>query len=203
MSEPEPEERSEPDPRIGTSRLEAFSDGVMAVIITIMAFELKAPGGGSLSALSHRLPALLVYILSFISVGTYWNNHHHLLRATRRIGGSVMWANLHLLFWLSLLPVATEWVGNNYQDRWPAAVYGAVALASALAYTLLVQTIIRANGRDSAVSTAIGSDVKGVASLGIYACGIALAPVSPWFSYAFYAAVVCIWFIPDRRLTRS
>jgi uncharacterized membrane protein len=188
--------------RIGTSRLEAFSDGVMAVIITIMAFELKAPGGANFAALSHRLPALLVYILSFTSVGIYWNNHHHLLRATATIGASVMWANLILLFWLSLIPVSTEWVGNDYQHSLPAAVYGTVALAAALSYSLLVQTIIRTNGRDSVVSTAVGPDLKGMASLGIYIVGIGLAALSPWISYGCYASVSLIWFIPDRRLSR-
>jgi uncharacterized membrane protein len=188
---------------IGTGRLEAFSDGVMAVIITIMAFELKAPLGPSFHALSRRLPALLVYVLSFTFVGIYWNNHHHLLRATPRIDGAVMWANLHLLFWLSLIPVLTEWVGSSYRNTWPAAVYGMVGLAAALAYTLLVITIVRANERDSAVAMAIGSDLKGKVSLAMYALAIGFAFLSPWISYGLYAAVSVMWFIPDRRLTRQ
>ena len=188
---------------IGTSRLEAFSDGVMAVIITITALSLKAPNGSSFSALGHRLPALLVYILSFAFVGIYWNNHHHLLRATRHISGSVMWANLYLLFWLSLIPVITEWVGNAYRKEWPAATYGIVALGAAIAFTVLVRTIVRADGRQSPVATAIGSDVKGKISLVIYAGGVGFAFVSPWISYALYASVAIMWFVPDRRLSRQ
>ena len=187
-------------PRFGTSRLEAFSDGVMAVIITITALSLRAPSGSGLPALSHRLPALLVYILSFAFVGIYWNNHHHLLKATRRISGSVMWANLHLLFWLSLIPVITEWVGTDYRKEWPAATYGIVAFGAAIAFTVLVRTILRANGTDSYVARAIGSDTKGNVSLLIYAAGIGLAFVSPWISYALYASVAIMWFIPDRRM---
>ena len=186
---------------IGTSRLEAFSDGVMAVIITITALSLKAPSGSDFSALSHRLPALLVYILSFAFVGIYWNNHHHLLRATRHISGSVMWANLYLLFWLSLIPVITDWVGNDYTKEWPAATYGIVALGAATAFTLLVRTIVRANGRQSLVATAIGSDLKGSLSIVMYAAGIGFVFLSPWISYALYASVAIIWFIPDRRLS--
>ena len=143
-----------PETTVGTSRLEAFSDGVMAVIITITALSLKAPLSGSFSALSRRLPELLVYILSFTFVGIYWNNHHHLLRVTCHISGGVMWANLHLLFWLSLIPVVTEWVGSFYSDHWPAATYGIVALGAAIAFSILVFAIIRANGRDSLVGRA-------------------------------------------------
>jgi uncharacterized membrane protein len=192
----------EPVEMIGTSRLEAFSDGVMAVIITITALSLRAPAGGSFSALGHRLPALLVYILSFAFVGIYWNNHHHLLRATRHISGSVMWANLHLLFWLSLIPVVTEWVGSDYAAHWPAATYGIVALGAAVAFTILVTTIIRANGHDSDVARAIGSFVKGNVSMVLYATAIGLAFLSPYISYGLYAAVSIIWFIPDRHLAR-
>jgi uncharacterized membrane protein len=188
---------------IGTSRLEAFSDGVMAVIITITALSLKAPSGTDFSALGHRLPALLVYILSFAFVGIYWNNHHHLLRATRNISGGVMWANLHLLFWLSLIPVITEWVGTAYRSTWPAATYGMVGLGAAIAFTILVAAIVRADGRQSPVATAIGSDLKGRLSLAVYAAGIGFAFLSPWISYALYAAVAVMWFIPDRRLSRT
>jgi uncharacterized membrane protein len=188
---------------VGTSRLEAFSDGVMAVIITITALSLRAPAGGSFSALSHRLPDLLIYILSFAFIGIYWNNHHHLLRATRHISGGIMWANLHLLFWLSLIPVITEWVGSNYRAAWPVATYGIVALAAAIAFSILVREIVRANGQDSMVARAIGSNVKGRISPMIYAAGVGLAFVSPWISYALYAAVSIIWFIPDRRFVRQ
>lgn len=185
---------------IGTSRLEAFSDGVMAVIITITTLSLKTPLSGSFTSLAHRLPELLVYILSFTSVGIYWNNHHHLLRATHHISGAVMWANLHLLFWLSLIPAVTEWVGTHYRDSGPAATYGIVALGSAIAFTILVGAIIRANGRDSAVGRAIGSYRKGNISLVLYAAGVGLAFLSPYISYACYAGVAVIWFIPDRQL---
>jgi uncharacterized membrane protein len=188
---------------LGTSRLEAFSDGVMAVIITITALSLRPPDGTSFSSLGHRLPALLVYILSFAFIGIYWNNHHHLLRATHHLSGGVMWANLHLLFWLSLIPVITEWVGTSYRASWPAATYGIVALGAALAFTVLTRTIIRADGPRSAVATALGADVKGRASLVLYAAGVGLAFVSPWISYALYAAVSIIWFIPDRRIVRQ
>ena len=185
-----------------TGRLEAFSDGVLAVIITIMALELKAPVGGDFRSLRERIPALLVYILSFTFVGIYWNNHHHLLRAARRVTGGVMWANLHLLFWLSLIPVLTEWIGENYEKTAPAATYGLVGLGSAVAFTILVRAIIRADGTASPVATAIGRDTKGNVSLVTYAAATVLAFVSPWISYALFAAVAVMWFIPDRRLSR-
>ena len=161
-----------------TGRLEAFSDGVLAVIITIMALELRAPLGGSFADLRARLPALLVYILSFTFIGIYWNNHHHLLRAARRVSGGVMWANLHLLFWLSLIPVLTEWIGEHYRDSAPAATYGIVCLGAAMAFTILTRAIIRADGSASPVAAAIGRDVKGRISLVIY------APPSGWRSSA-------------------
>jgi len=185
-----------------TGRLEAFSDGVLAVIITIMALELKPPDGGDFRALRERLPALLIYILSFTFVGIYWNNHHHLLRAARRISAGVMWANLHLLFWLSLIPVLTEWVGEHYEDTAPAATYSVVGLGSAIAFTILTQAIIRADGTDSLVAAAIGKDTKGRLSLLAYAAAFAFAFVSPWISYALFAAVAVMWFVPDRRLSR-
>ena len=192
-----------------TGRLEAFSDGVLAVIITIMALELKAPAAGSftglparLTDLRSRLPALLVYILSFVFIGMYWNNHHHLLRAARRVTGGVMWANLHLLFWLSLIPVLTAWIGEHYRQPAPAATYGLVCLGAAVAYAILIRAIIRADGSDSPVAAAIGSDVKGRVSLVLYAAATGLAFVSPFISYALFAAVAVIWFVPDRRLSR-
>lgn len=186
----------------GTGRVEAFSDGVMAVIITIMAFELKTPATATLSSLSHRLPTLLAYILSFSFVGIYWNNHHHLFRATKRINGAVMWANLHLLFWLSLIPFLTQWVGTQYRHPLPAASYGVVSLFAALAYFVLVRTIIRADDPGSFVSRAIGSDFKGNVSILIYAAAIPLSLVSPWISYVMFASVSVMWFIPDRRFSR-
>jgi uncharacterized membrane protein len=192
------EERGEG--RREAARLEAFSDGVMAVIITIMAFGLIVPKNTSWRAVSHQLPSLLVYVLSFAMIGIYWNNHHHLLRATQRISGAVMWANLHLLFWLSLMPVATKWVGQAYRANPPASAYGIASLGSALAYTLLVRMIIRANGRESFVAKAIGPDTKGRLSICLFAAGVGLAWLSPWIAYALYAAVAVLWFVPDRRL---
>jgi uncharacterized membrane protein len=186
-----------------TGRVEAFSDGVLAVIITIMALELRAPLGGGFADLRARLPALLVYILSFVFIGIYWNNHHHLLRAARRVTGAVMWSNLHLLFWLSLIPVLTEWIGENYQDSVPAATYGVVCLGAAAAFTILTMAIIRADGRASPVATALGRDFKGRISLVLYATAIGLAFVSPWISYALFATVSMIWFVPDRRFSRG
>ena len=186
-----------------TGRLEAFSDGVLAVIITIMALELKAPEGYTFASLRDRLPALLVYILSFTFIGIYWNNHHHLLRAARRISAGVMWANLHLLFWLSLIPVLTEWIGEHYAKPAPTATYAMVCLASGVAFTILVRAIIRADGSSSLVATAIGSDTKGYVSLLGYAAATALAFVSTWISYVLIAAVAVMWFVPDRRFSRA
>ncbi len=183
-----------------TDRLEAFSDGVMAVIITIMAFNVKPPDGASLSAFHRVLPGLFVYVLSFAMIGIYWNNHHHLLRATGRMDGAVMWANLHLLFWLSLLPIVTAWVGHYPLHTLPAVSYGAVGLGSALAYWVLVRMIIRANGSDSTVARALGSDLKGRLSPALYVAGIGLAFATSVLSYVIYAAVAVMWFIPDRRL---
>jgi uncharacterized membrane protein len=185
-----------------TGRLEAFSDGVLAVIITIMALELKAPADGGFGSLRERLPAFLVYILSFTFVGIYWNNHHHLLRAARRVTAGVMWSNLYLLFWLSLIPVLTEWIGEHYRETAPAATYGLVCLGAAVAFTILVRAIIRADGSTSLVATAIGRDIKGRFSLVTYAAATGLAFVTPWISYALFAAVAVMWFVPDRRLSR-
>jgi uncharacterized membrane protein len=185
-----------------TGRLEAFSDGVLAVIITIMAFGLRAPVGGSFTDLRGRLPALLVYILSFVYIGMYWNNHHHLLRAARRVTGGVMWANLHLLFWLSLIPVLTEWMGEHYSESAPAATYAAVSLGAGVAFIVLTRAIIRADGSDSLVARAIGRDYKGRVSGLVYAAAIGLAFVSPWIAYALFVCVAVMWFVPDRRFSR-
>jgi TMEM175 potassium channel family protein len=185
-----------------TGRVEAFSDGVLAVIITIMALELRAPVGGSFTDLRGRLPALLVYILSFVMIGIYWNNHHHLLRAARRVTGGVMWANMHLLFWLSLIPVLTGWIGEHYRESAPAATYGVVCLGAAVAFVILTRTIIRADGGSSLVAAAIGRDYKGRVSLLAYAAAIALAFVSAWIAYALFVGVAVMWFVPDRRLSR-
>jgi len=185
-----------------TGRVEAFSDGVLAVIITIMAFGLRAPVGGHFNDLRGRLPALLVYILSFVFIGMYWNNHHHLLRAARRVTGGVMWANLHLLFWLSLIPVLTEWMGEHYTESAPAATYAVVSLGAGIAFIILTKAIIRADGSDSLVARAIGRDYKGRVSLLAYAAAIGLAFVSPWIAYALFVCIAVLWFVPDRRLSR-
>jgi uncharacterized membrane protein len=196
MSMPGGEGRRESD------RVEAFSDGVMAVVITIMAFGLDIPAGHRWSDVSKQVPSLLVYALSFAFIGIYWNNHHHLLRVTRHITGGVMWANLHLLFWLSLIPVATKWLGHAGPHSLPAAVYGMVAIGAAVAYGILVRLIIAADGSDGPVAAAIGSDAKGNLSVAMYGSAIGLAWVSPWIAYAIYITVALIWFVPDRRFTR-
>jgi len=188
-----------------TRRMEAFSDGVIAILITIMVLELRIPHGrdsATWSALSDSVPVLLSYVLSFAYLGIYWNNHHHLLMATERVSGLVLWANLHLLFWLSLIPFATGWLGENEFARTPAAAYGIVLLAAALAYFLLQTAIIRVQGGGSTLARAVGSDVKGKVSPVLYALGIGLAYVNRWLSVAIYVIVAIMWFIPDRRVER-
>jgi uncharacterized membrane protein len=198
----EDEDRAGAPIEMGSERVEAFSDGVMAVIITILALELRPPDGVTLAALRHEVPSLFIYVLAFTFIAIYWNNHHHLLRATTRISGGVMWANMFLLFCLSLIPVTTEWLREAYHEPLPAASFGVVGLLAAFAYFLLVHAIIRANGRDSLVGTAIASDLKGNASIVLYAAGVGLAYVDVWIAYALYAAVAVMWMIPDRRFTR-
>jgi uncharacterized membrane protein len=187
---------------IETSRLEAFSDGVFAVVITIMVLEIKPPHGADISDLHSVLPKFLAYLLSFTFVGIYWNNHHHLLRAAKRISGAVMWSNLSLLFCISLIPFVTAWVGegNNHSHEWPAALYGFVGIAAAMTYTVLVITISKCN-RDTGFVNALGHDTKGKLSLLFYVIGSAGAFINPWISYAFYVLVSLMWFVPDRRLT--
>ena len=181
-------------------RLEAFSDGVLAVIITIMVLELRPPEGIDASALQSVLPTFAAYILSFVYVGIYWNNHHHMLRAVKGIDGRVMWLNLHLLFWLSLVPFTTSWLGKNPSATIPTAVYGAVLLLSAVAFTLLQQALIAVNGRDTAFARAVASDVKGKTSLALYVLAIGFAFISTRISDALFIVVAFIWFIPDRRM---
>ncbi len=184
------------------SRLEAFSDGVLAIIITIMVLELKAPLDIRLSALQPLLPVFLSYLLSFIYVGIYWNNHHHLLHATKNVSGGILWANLHLLFWLSLFPFTTAWVGENHLASTPSAVYGLVLLMAALAYYVLQIAIIRQQGRDSLLAAALGRDWKGKISPVLYLMAIPLAFVSPWIAHGLYILVALIWLVPDRRIER-
>jgi uncharacterized membrane protein len=181
-------------------RLEAFSDGVMAILITIMVLELKVPDKEGLDALRPLLPVFLTYVLSFVNLGIYWNNHHHLLQATDRVTGGVLWANLHLLFWLSLLPFTTGWMGENHVTEIPTAVYGCVLLLAGVAYYVLQRTIIAAQGPGSRVAAAIGNDAKGKISPILYAVAIPLAFVEPWISVGLYVLVALTWLVPDRRL---
>jgi uncharacterized membrane protein len=185
-----------------TGRLEAFSDGVIAVIITIMVLELKVPNGADLHALAAEFPTFVAYVLSFINVGIYWNNHHHMLNATKRIDGRIMWANLHLLFWLSLIPLTTAWAGEYHLAPFPTAGYGFVLLMAAIAYTLLQSAIVAHNGTDSLLSQAVGSDWKGKASLVSYVVSIPVAFSAPILSAAIFVGVAALWFIPDRRIER-
>lgn len=184
-----------------TDRMEAFSDGVIAILITIMVLELEVPHEPTFAALRSIIPVLLSYVLSFIYLGIYWNNHHHLIAATDRISGGVLWANNHLLFWLSLIPFVTSWMGENHFAAVPTAMYGVVLLCCALAYTILVRTILRADGGvNTRVAAAIGSDTKGNVSLLLYSIGIAVAFVHPRLADAFYVGVALIWLVPDRRI---
>ena len=183
-------------------RLEAFSDGVIAIIITIMVLEMKVPHGDSLTVLRPVFPVFLSYTLSFVNLGIYWNNHHHMLHATRHIRGNVLWANLHLLFWLSLVPFATGWMGENHFAPVPTALYGFVLLMAAIAYWILLNTILRAEGPGSLLRRAVGSDVKGKVSPLLYLVAIPAAFVHPAISGALYVAVTLIWLIPDRRIER-
>jgi uncharacterized membrane protein len=187
---------------MGKGRLEAFSDGVMAIIITIMVLELKVPHGSGLDVLRPLLPSFLSYVLSFIYVGIYWNNHHHLLHTAERVSGSVLWANLNLLFWLSLFPFATGWMGENHFAPLPSAVYGCVLFMAAIAYDLLQRSIISAGSPDSVLKRAIGADWKGKLSPVIYVSAIALSFWMHWVAQALYVLVALIWLVPDRRIER-
>lgn len=184
-------------------RLEAFSDGVLAVIITIMVLEMKAPHGASLASLRPVVPVLLSYVLSFVYIGIYWNNHHHLLHAVEYVNGATLWANLHLLFWLSLVPFTTAWMGENGFTPWPTALYGIVLFLAGLAYFLLSRILIRLHGSSSTLATAIGSDRKSKISVATYAAAVPLAFVHPWIADACYVAVAIVWLIPDRRIERT
>jgi uncharacterized membrane protein len=188
---------------MGKGRLEAFSDGVIAILITIMVLELPVPRGARPAALEPLIPELLTYLLSFIYIGIYWNNHHHLLQAAQHVSGAILWANLNLLFWLSLIPLATTWAGAHPLAPWPLALYGCVMLFAAVAYFILTRTLIAHHGQDSLLASAIGPDRKGAASLALYVAAIALAFLQPWAAVACYVGVAVIWFIPDRRIENS
>ncbi|HTP44598.1 MAG TPA: TMEM175 family protein [Candidatus Acidoferrum sp.] len=184
-------------------RLEAFSDGVIAIIITIMVLNLRIPHDASLAGLRPLIPTFLSYVLSFVFIGIYWNNHHHLLHATQKVNGRILWANLHLLFWLSLVPFVTGWMGENHFARVPVAVYGGLLLMSAIAFTILAQALIAHHGKDSPLALAIGDDRKGKTSLAVYALAILCTWVNPWIAMALYVAVAVMWVVPDRRIERA
>jgi uncharacterized membrane protein len=181
-------------------RLEAFSDGVIAILITIMVLELKIPGGGTWEALRPLMPVFLTYVLSFVNLGIYWNNHHHMFQATDRVNGKILWANLHLLFWLSLIPFVTGWMGENHFEALPTAVYGGVLILAAIAYTILAMALLAEQGPHSRLARALGRDVKGKASIAIYAAAIGLAFVNQWIADGLYVLVALIWLVPDRRI---
>jgi uncharacterized membrane protein len=185
---------------MGKNRLEAFSDGVLAIIITIMVLEMKVPHGVGIDALAPLIPVFLSYVLSFVYLGIYWNNHHHMLHTCQKVTGAMLWANLHLLFWLSLFPFATGWMGENHFAATPMALYGVVLFMAAIAYWLLQHTIISSQGRDSLLKAAVGNDWKGKLSPLLYAIAIAASFLSPWISSGIYMAVALMWLVPDRRI---
>lgn len=184
-------------------RMEAFSDGVLAIIITIMVLELHAPHSADLSTLLSLVPDLMSYVLSFVFLGIYWNNHHHLLQAIKNVDGRVLWANMHLLFWLSLIPFVTDWMGINDFAPVPVALYGGVLFFAAIAYYILTRTLIALHGKDSTLATALGTDFKGRISVGIYAIAIPFAFINHWISVALYVVVAIMWLIPDRRIEKT
>lgn len=187
---------------MGKNRVETFFDGVVAIIITIMVLEMKVPRGVELNDLMPVMPVLLSYVLSFIYLGIYWNNHHHMMHTCRRVTGSILWANLHLLFWLSLIPFTTGWMGENHFATMPAVLYGVVLLMAAIAYWILQERIIVSQGADSLLKKAVGKDHKGKLSPLLYVAGIALAFISQWLAVAVYVAVALMWLVPDRRIER-
>jgi len=187
---------------LSKGRLEAFSDGVIAILITIMVLGLSAPHGADPAALQPLIPTFLSYVLSFVFLGIYWNNHHHLLQASQQVDGRVLWANLHLLFWLSLVPFATGWMGANNFSTWPVALYGVILLMSAVAFTILSSALVAIHGQESVLATALGNDLKSKVSLVFYAVAIPLAFVNSWLAGALYVVVAAIWLVPDRRIER-
>ncbi|MEP6949797.1 MAG: TMEM175 family protein [Ginsengibacter sp.] len=188
---------------MGKGRLEAFSDGVFAVVITIMVLELKVPLGDDLNSLKPVFPVFLSYILSFINVGLYWNNHHHMMFAVQHVNGKVLWANSHLLFWLSLIPFTTAWMGENHFTTWPVALYGIILMMAGIAYYILAHSLIQLHGKNSTLAKALGKDYKGIISVVIYIVAIPLALINSWISLSMYAMVVAMWFIPDKRIEKT
>jgi uncharacterized membrane protein len=188
---------------MGKGRLEAFSDGVIAIIITIMVLELKVPHSAALSDLTPLWPVFLSYVLSFVYIGIYWSNHHHLLHAAHQVSGGILWANLHLLFWLSVVPFTTAWMGENHFAQGPAVLYGVNLLMCAIAYTILVRALIHRHGHESVVARAIGGDAKGNISLLCYVLGMGGAFLNRWIAFGFYVAVAIMWLVPDRRIEHA
>ena len=189
---------------MGKGRLEAFSDGVLAIIITIMVLEIKVPHGDILEDLKPLLPIFMSYILSFIYIGIYWNNHHHLMHVVHKVNGAVLWSNIHLLFWLSLVPFATAWMGENHFSKWPVILYGFILLMAGVAYYILAHCLTSIHGKESTLAKAIGKDKKGVLSVVLYIAGIvASAFINPWIGFSIYVIVAAMWFIPDRRIEKK
>ena len=188
---------------MGKGRLEAFSDGVLAIIITIMVLEMKVPHGETLQDLAPLIPIFFSYVLSFIYIGIYWNNHHHLMQIVHKVSGAVLWSNIHLLFWLSLVPFATAWMGENHFSKWPVILYGFVLLMAALAYYILAHCLITVHGKDSTLAQAIGKDKKGIISISLYLTGIGLAFINSSIGFSIYVVVAIIWFIPDKRIEKK
>ena len=184
---------------MGKGRVEAFSDGVLAIIITIMVLEMRVPHGDSLTALEPLILIFVSYILSFINIGIYWNNHHHMMHAVRKVNGTALWANIHLLFWLSLIPFASGWMGENHFSRWPMILYGIILEMAGIAYYILAHALIRLT-ENSTLAIAVGKDQKGIISVIIYPIGIGLCFITPWLGFAMYVLVAAIWFIPDKRI---
>lgn len=181
-------------------RMEAFSDGVLAIIITIMVLELKVPHGSSPEDLKPLLPVFFSYVLSFIYLGIYWNNHHHMLHSVHKVNGKILWANMHLLFWLSLVPFTTAWMGENHFETWPVILYGTNLLMAAIAYFILAKSLVKIHGHDSTLGLALGKDWKGILSIILYVAGICLSFINSWIGFSIYVLVAIIWFIPDRRI---
>ena len=184
-------------------RLEAFSDGVIAIIITIMVLEFKTPKGADITSLQPLVPTFISYVLSFVYVGIYWNNHHHTMQAANSVNGTILWLNLHLLFWMSLIPFVTSWMGEHHFAKWPVTCYGIILLMNGFAYTMWTMALIKHHGKNSLLAQALGHDWKGKASIIIYAVAIVIALVNPYIGFALYIIVACMWFIPDKRIERK
>jgi uncharacterized membrane protein len=188
---------------MGKGRLEAFSDGVIAIIITIMVLEMKVPHGNSFEALKPLAPVFLSYVLSFVNIAIYWNNHHHMLHAASKVSGTVLWTNIHLLFWLSLFPFATAWMGENHFSTLPVALYGVISMMAGIAYYFLAHCLASIHGTDSVLARALGKDRKGILSVIFYIIGIGLSFINPWIGFSMYFLVAAMWFIPDKRIEKK